>query len=68
MRAEPVSPTEVRRALGCLEAGGGGGIEGKELTGAEDEEEEEDTEEKDGKFCGLHALGQAVCEVSEKAG
>lgn len=46
MRAEPASPAEVRRALGCLGAACGGGIEGKELRGTEDVEEE--TEEKEG--------------------
>lgn len=58
MRAEPGSPTEVRRALGCLGAGGSGGTGGKELRAAEDEEEEE-AEEKDGTLCVLQALGQA---------
>lgn len=59
MRAEPGSPTEVRRALGCLEAGGGGGIGGKELRGAEEEEEEEETEVNKGTLCVLQGLGQA---------
>ncbi len=58
MRAQPASPTEVRRAFGCLRAGGGGGIEGKKLTGAEEEEEEE-TGEKAGTLCVLQALGPA---------
>lgn len=56
MRAKPGCPTEVRRALGCLREGGGGGITGKELRGAEDEEE---TDEKEGTPCALQALGQA---------
>lgn len=41
VRAEPRSPTDVRRVLGCLGAGGGSRGRG----GAEDEEE---TDEKDG--------------------
>lgn len=56
VRAKPGSPTEVRRALGCLRGGGGGGMTGKELRGAEDEEE---TEEKEGTPCALQASGQA---------
>lgn len=54
VRAEPGSTLEVGRALGCLGAGGGGGIEGKELRGAEDEEE---TVEKKGTLCPLEATG-----------
>lgn len=59
MRAEPASPTEVKRALSCLGAGGGGGTEGKELRGAGDEEKEE-AEEKNGTLCVLLTLGQAA--------
>lgn len=58
VRAEPGSLTEVRRALGSLEAGGSGGIGGKELRGAEDEAEE-GTEGKEGTLCAFQALGQA---------
>lgn len=66
VRAEPGSPTQVRRALGGLGTEGGGGMIGKELRGAEDEEDE--TEEKEGTLCAVQALGQAVCEVSREVG
>lgn len=54
MRTEPASPTELRRALGCLGAGGGG-IEWKELRGIEDVEEE--MEKKEGIRGAHQALG-----------
>lgn len=60
MRAEPGSPIDVRRVLGCLGAGGGG-KEGKELTGAEEEEEEK--EEQEVILGALQALGQAEREI-----
>lgn len=55
MRAEPDSPTERGRGLGCLRAGGGAGKRGKELRGAE-EEEEVGTEEEEGTLCALQAV------------
>lgn len=56
VRAEPGSLNEVGRVLDFLGAGGGGGLRGKELNGADGDEE---TEEKEGTLCALQTPGHA---------